>query len=64
MKKLLPIILLLICSCSFQSNPIKYSFNSNQFLNKVVNDNEDYQIQILLTTINNNKGEKIFKDFQ
>ena len=64
MKKLLPLTLLLICSCSFQSNPIKSSFNSNQFLKKVVSDNEDYQIQILLTTINNNKGEKLFNDFQ
>ena len=63
MKKLL---ILVICfnllSCN--SNPIKSSLRKDDFLKEIIKDKEEYQIQILLTKINQNNTQFDFNEYE
>ena len=63
MKKLL---ILVICfnllSCN--SNQIKSSLRKDDFLKEIIKDKEDYQIQILLTKINQNNTQFDFNEYE
>ena len=63
MKKLL---ILVICfnllSCN--SNPIKSSLRKDDFLKEIIKDKEEYQIQILLTEINQNNTQFDFNEYE
>ena len=63
MKKLL-ILIICFTLLSCNSNPIKSSLRKDDFLKEIIKDKEDYQIQILLTKINQNNTQFDFNEYE
>ena len=58
------LLTILLFGCSLDTNPIKSSLRNNDFLKEIIKDKEDYQIQILLTKINQNNTQFDFNEYE
>ena len=63
MKKLL-ILIICFTLLSCNSNPIKSSLRKNHFLKEIIKDKENYEIQVLLTKINQNNTNIDFQEYE
>ena len=65
MKQLVCLLLTIILfGCSIETNPIKSSLRKNDFLKEIIKDKEDYEIQILLTKINQYNSQVDFQEYK
>jgi len=55
---------IILFGCSLETNPIKSSLRKDDFLKEIIKDKEDYQIQILLTKINQNNTQFDFNEYE
>ncbi len=58
------LLTILLFGCSLDTNPIKSSFRNNDFLKEIIKDKEDYEIQVLLTKINQNNTQVNFQKYE
>ena len=58
------LLTILLFGCSLDTNPIKSSFRNNDFLKEIIKDKEDYEIQVLLTKINQNNTHVNFQKYE
>ena len=58
------IFAIILFGCSLETNPIKSSLRKDDFLKEIIKDKEDYQIQILLTKINQNNTQFDFNEYE
>jgi len=64
-KQLVCLLLTIILfGCSIETNPIKSSLRKNDFLKEIIKDKEDYEIQILLTKINQYNSQVDFQEYK
>ena len=65
MKQLVCLLLTIILfGCSLETNPIKSSFRKNDFLKEIIKEKEDYEIQILLTKIDQYNSKVDFQEYK
>ena len=65
MKQLVCLLLTIILfGCSLESNPIKSSLRKNDFLKEIIKDKEDYEIQVLLTKIDQYNSQVDFQEYK
>ena len=65
MKQLACLLLsIILFGCSLETNPIKSSFRKNDFLKEIINEKEDYEIQILLTKIDQYNSKVDFQEYK
>ena len=65
MKQLACLILsIILFGCSLETNPIKSSFRKNDFLKEIIKEKEDYEIQILLTKIDQYNSRVDFQEYK
>ena len=65
MKQLACLLLsIILFGCSLETNPIKSSFRKNDFLKEIIKEKEDYEIQILLTKIDQYNSKVDFQEFK
>ena len=65
MKKVICfLIIAVISACSIETNPIKSSIYKDKFLKEVSKNKKEYEIQVLLTKIDQNNGELKFRTFE
>ena len=65
MKQLVCLLLTIILfGCSLETNPIKSSLRKNDFLKEIIKDKEDYEIQILLTKIDQYNSKVDFREYK
>ena len=55
---------IILFGCSIETNPIKSSLRKNDFLKEIIKDKEDYEIQILLTKINQYNSQVDFQEYK
>ena len=58
------LLTILLFGCSLDTNPIKSSLRNNDFLKEIIKDKEDYEIQVLLTKINQNNNQVNFQKYE
>ena len=58
------LLTILLFGCSLDTNPIKSSLRNNDFLKEIIKDKEDYEIQVLLTKINQNNTQVNFQKYE
>lgn len=58
------ITILIISGCSIDTNPIKSSIRKDKFLKAVSNNKKEYEIQVLLTKVDQSNGELNFRTFE
>ena len=58
------LLIILLFGCSLDTNPIKSSLRNNDFLKEIIKDKEDYEIQVLLTKINQNNTHVNFQKYE
>ena len=65
MKQLACLLLsIILFGCSLETNPIKSSFRKNDFLKEIIKEKEDYEIQILLTKIDQYNSRVDFQEYE
>ena len=65
MKQLVCLLLTIILfGCSLETNPIKSSLRKYDFLKEIIKDKEDYEIQILLTKIDQYNSKVDFQEYK
>ena len=65
MKQLVCLLLsIILFGCSLETNPIKSSFRKNDFLKEIIKEKEDYEIQILLTKIDQYNSKVDFQEYK
>ena len=65
MKQLVCLLLTIILfGCSLETNPIKSSLRKNDFLKEIIKDKEDYEIQVLLTKIDQYNSKVDFQEYK
>ena len=65
MKQLACLLLsIILFGCSLETNPIKSSFRKNDFLKEIIKEKEDYEIQILLTKIDQYNSKFDFQEYK
>ena len=65
MKQLVCLLLsIILFGCSLETNPIKSSFRKNDFLKEIIKEKEDYEIQILLTKIDQYNSKVDFQEYR
>ena len=65
MKQLACLLLsIILFGCSLETNPIKSSFRKNDFLKEIIKEKEDYEIQILLTKIDQYNSKVDFQEYR
>ena len=65
MKQLVCLLLTIILfGCSIETNPIKSSLRKNDFLKEIIKEKEDYEIQILLTKIDQYNSKVDFQEYK
>ena len=65
MKQLAFLLLsIILFGCSLETNPIKSSFKKNDFLKEIIKEKEDYEIQILLTKIDQYNSRVDFQEYE
>ena len=65
MKQLACLLLsIILFGCSLETNPIKSSFRKNDFLKEIIKEKEDYEIQILLTKIDQYNSKVDFQEYE
>ena len=65
MKQLVCLLLTIILfGCSLETNPIKSSLRKNDFLKEIIKDKEDYEIQVLLTKIDQYNSQVDFQEYK
>ena len=65
MKQLVCLLLsIILFGCSLETNPIKSSFRKNDFLIEIIKDKQDYEIQVLLTKINQYNSQVNFQEYK
>ena len=65
MKQLACLLLsIILFGCSLETNPIKSSFRKNDFLKEIFKEKEDYEIQILLTKIDQYNSKVDFQEYK
>ena len=65
MKQLVCLLLTIILfGCSLETNPIKSSLRKNDFLKEIIKDKEDYEIQVLLTKIDQYNSKVDFQEYR
>ena len=65
MKQLVCLLLsIILFGCSLETNPIKSSFRKNDFLKEIIKKKEDYEIQILLTKIDQYNSKVDFQEYR
>ena len=65
MKQLVCLLLTIILfGCSLETNPIKSSLRKNDFLKEIIKEKEDYEIQILLTKIDQYNSQVDFQEYK
>ena len=65
MKHLVCLLLsIILFGCSLETNPIKSSFRKNDFLKEIIKEKEDYEIQILLTKIDQYNSKVDFQEYK
>ena len=65
MKKVICfLIIAIISACSIDTNPIKSSIRKDKCLKAVSNNKKEYEIQVLLTKVDQNNGELKFRTFE
>jgi len=55
---------IILFGCSLETNPIKSSFRKNDFLKEIIKEKEDYEIQILLTKIDQSNSKIDFQEYE
>jgi len=55
---------IILFGCSLETNPIKSSFRKNDFLKEIIKEKEDYEIQILLTKIDQYNSKVDFQEYK
>ena len=55
---------IILFGCSLETNPIKSSFRKNDFLKEIIKEKEDYEIQILLTKIDQYNSQVDFQEYK
>ena len=58
------LLTIILFGCSLETNPIKTSLRKNDFLKQIIKDKEDYEIQVLLTKINQNNTNIDFQEYE
>ena len=65
MKQLVCLLLTIILfGCSLETNPIKSSLRKNDFLKEIIKEKEDYEIQVLLTKIDQYNSQVDFQEYK
>ena len=65
MKQLACLLLsIILFGCSLETNPIKSSLRKNDFLKEIIKKKEDYEIQILLTKIDQYNSKVDFQEYK
>ena len=65
MKQLVCLLVTIILfGCSLETNPIKSSFRKNDFLKEIIKEKEDYEIQVLLTKIDQYNSQVDFQEYK
>ena len=65
MKQLVCLLLsIILFGCSLETNPIKSSLRKNDFLKEIIKEKEDYEIQILLTKIDQYNSKVDFQEYK
>ena len=65
MKQLACLLLsIILFGCSLETNPIKSSLRKNDFLKEIIKEKEDYEIQILLTKIDQYNSKVDFQEYK
>ena len=65
MKQLVCLLLsIILFGCSLETNPIKSSFRKNDFLKEIIKEKEDYEIQVLLTKIDQYNSKVDFQEYK
>ena len=65
MKQLACLLLsIILFGCSLETNPIKSSFRKNDYLKEIIKEKEDYEIQILLTKIDQYNSQVDFQEYK
>ena len=65
MKQLACLLLsIILFGCSLETNPIKSSFRKNDFLKEIIKEKEDYEIQVLLTKIDQYNSKVDFQEYK
>ena len=65
MKQLVCLLLsIILFGCSLETNPIKSSLRKNDFLKEIIKKKEDYEIQILLTKIDQYNSKVDFQEYK
>ena len=65
MKQLACLLLsIILFGCSLETNPIKSSFRKNDFLKEIIKEKEDYEIQILLTKLDQYNSKVDFQEYK
>jgi len=55
---------IILFGCSLETNPIKSSFRKNDFLKEIIKEKEDYEIQVLLTKIDQYNSQVDFQEYK
>jgi len=55
---------IILFGCSLETNPIKSSFRKNDFLKEIIKEKEDYEIQVLLTKIDQYNSKVDFQEYK
>jgi len=55
---------IILFGCSLETNPIKSSLRKNDFLKEIIKEKEDYEIQILLTKIDQYNSKVDFQEYK
>jgi len=55
---------IILFGCSLETNPIKSSLRKNDFLKEMIKDKEDYEIQVLLTKIDQKNTQDDFQEYK
>jgi len=64
-KQLVCLLLsIILFGCSLETNPIKSSFRKNDFLKEIIKEKEDYEIQVLLTKIDQYNSKVDFQEYK
>ena len=65
MKQLACLLLSIsLFGCSLETKPIKSSFRKNDFLKEIIKEKEDYEIQVLLTKIDQYNSKVDFQEYK
>ena len=65
MKQLVCLLLsIILFGCSLETNPIKSSFRKNDFLKEIIKEKEGYEIQVLLTKIDQYNSQVDFQEYK